>query len=160
MKRTLPWFVLALALSAGVVGCGPQYVRGTKIEYSAEKQAVADLVERYRVAVENRDSDMLRALASRNYYENASTTDDPADDYDYQGLVAVLSDLRNSIKEIKYEIDIKSIDVLPESAIVDYEYRSHYQFTTGEQDKWATAADKNRLTLRRESGEWRIVSGM
>jgi hypothetical protein len=162
MKMRTPWLwaAFALTLTATTTGCAPRYVRGTEIEYTEERQEVADVVEQYRKAVEQRDTDALRALASRTYYENASTTDDPSDDYDYQGFQAVLGDLKESIKEIKYEIDIKAIDVIEKSAMVDYEYRGAYQFTTGEQDKWATAADKNRLTLRLEDGRWRIVSGM
>lgn len=146
----------ALILSA----CGPSYVKGTKIEYTEQRQDVANVVERYRQAVEQRDGDALRALASRDYYENGSTTDDPKDDYDYNGLAKVLGDLQNSVKAVKYEIDVQDIQILGERAMVDYEYRSQYLYTVGEQDKWATATDKNRLTLRREDGRWRILRGM
>ncbi len=151
--------VLGLTL-LGVVGCGDRYVRGTDIEYTTERQELADLVERYRVAVEQRDTDALRALASRRYYENGSTTTDPSDDYDYRGLEQVFIDVQNMVKAVKYEIELQAIEVLGERATVDYAYRSQYLLTLGEQDKWATAADKNRLSFLREDGQWRIVSGM
>ncbi len=152
-------FVVSLAL-LGAVGCGPRYVKGTEIEYSDEKQALADVVERYRLAVEQRDTDALRALASRGYYENGSTTTDPSDDYDYRGLEQLLVDVQNTVKAVKYEIEIEAIDILGERATIDYAYRSQYLVTVGEQDKWATAADRNRLSMRMEDGRWRIVSGM
>ncbi len=152
-------FVVSLAL-LGAVGCGPRYVKGTEIEYSDEKQALADVVERYRVAVEQRDTDALRALASRGYYENGSTTTDPSDDYDYRGLEQLLVDVQNTVKAVKYDIEIEAIEILGERATVDYAYRSQYLVTVGEQDKWATAADRNRLSMRMEDGRWRIVSGM
>lgn len=158
------WMLLsALFLCAGLLattGCSPKYVKGTKVEYSEEKQALADVVERYRMAMETRDVEALRRLASRDYYENASTTTDPSDDYGYQGLERVFADIENTVKEVRYTIDIKSIDVLGDAATVDYEYTGQYLFTVGERDRWETVTDKNRLTLRREEGDWRIVNGM
>ncbi|MCA9540008.1 MAG: nuclear transport factor 2 family protein [Myxococcales bacterium] len=149
-----------LAFTLGAVGCTPSYVRGTNIAYTSEKQALADVVERYRQAVESRDAATLQALASNDYYENASTTTDPSDDYGTQGLAQVLTDLRNAVKEVRYDVDIKSIETLGETATVDYEYRGQYLFTVGERDRWETVSDQNRLTLRKEAGQWRILSGM
>ncbi len=159
LRKTMGWAVLGAALVA-TTGCGPKYVKGTKIEYSDDKQALADIVERYRLAMEQRDVEALRALASRDYYENGSTTTDPTDDYGYAGLEQVFSDLKNNVKEIRYEIDITSIAILGEAATVDFEYTGQYLFTVGERDRWETVTDKNRLTLRQEEGAWRIVNGM
>ncbi len=150
--------VLTLALTA--LGCAPTHVKGTEIEYTAERQAVADVLEHYRLAVEARDADALRGLASDRYYENGSTTGDPADDYDYRGLAQVLGDIKSLVKAAKYQIEIVAIEVVGESAYIDYEYRSQYLFAAGEADKWATSNDKNRIAMRLEKGEWRIVSGM
>ena len=122
---------------------------------------LVDLVERYRVAVEQRDVQALRKLASPRYYENGSTTNDPSDDYDYRGLEKVLSDLKSHVKDIKYDITIVDVQVLSdEIAQVDYDYRSQYRYTLGEQDRWETVDDRNRLTFRNEDGQWRILSGM
>ena len=40
------------------------------MKYGAEKQQLADVVEQYRQAVERRDADSLRKMASLNYYAN------------------------------------------------------------------------------------------
>ena len=151
---------LLIASVSSLAGCGSRYVKGTTVAYSAEKQELADLVERYRRAVESRDTDSLRKMASLNYYENGSTTTKAEDDYDFNGLQKVLADLKNQVKAVKYSISIKDIHVLGETARVDYEYKSQYLIAVGEQDRWATHGDKNRLTFRREEGEWRILAGM
>lgn len=151
-------FLFALLLVGGA--CSPAHVRGTEIEYTAERQEVADVVEEYRLAVEARDDAALQKLASERYYENGSTTSDPGDDYDYRGLKTILGDIKVIVKAIKYEIDINLIEVVGDSAYVDFDYRSQYLFQAGETDKWATSNDKNRISLRREKGEWRIISGM
>ena len=80
MNRLLrPVFLLL----AGTVlfACGPRYVTGTEIEYSDSKQEIANLVERYRVAMQQQDVAGLRSIASRDYYENGSTTTNADDDY-------------------------------------------------------------------------------
>jgi hypothetical protein len=151
---------LTALLLLAATGCGPRFVKGTEIEYTEEKQELADVVERYRVAVEQRDSDALRSLASRRYYENGSTTEDPSDDYDYRGLDKLLSELEQSVKAAKYAVEIKAIQILGEAANVDYTFTAQYLVTVGEQDRWSTAGDKNRLAFRRENGAWRIISGM
>lgn len=151
---------LAAALTVTAQACSPAYVRDTKIAYSVEKQEIADMIERYRVALEARDVNALRGLTSDGYYENASTTDDPSDDYDAQGLDEVFGKLKRQVKAVKYAIKINAIDILDNTAAVDVEYSGQYLFTYDERDRWSTHTDKNRITLRREEGGWRIVSGL
>lgn len=152
----------ALLLFTGLfaAGCGPAYIEGTKIEHTDEREEIAKLIERYRIAVEQRDADALRAMASNAYYENGSTTENPSDDYDFNGLSKVLDDIRSTVKRVRYEIDLTDIQVMEDTAIVDFDYRTQYLYVVGEQDRWETATDRNRLTFRRERGEWRIVSGL
>ncbi|MEZ4474560.1 MAG: hypothetical protein R3F60_27995 [bacterium] len=151
-------FALVLGLFSS--GCGPRYVKGTEIEYSSQKQELADLVERYRVALVQRDADALRAMVSRGYFENGSTTSDPSDDYNHDGLMKVLDDLKSEVKAVRYDIQIKDIAVYDQQATVDFEYESQYLIGVGDQDRWSNKSDKNRLTFRKEKDGWRIVSGM
>ena len=159
-QRSIAYLTILVTSLVFMVGCGQKYIKGTKIKFSKPKQELAQVVEQYRVAVEKRDVATLRKLASLNYYENGSTTTNPKDDYDYNGLEKVLADLKNTVRKVKYEITITDIEVFGKSARVEYEYRSQYLFANGEQDVWATAADKNRLELRKERGSWRILAGM
>ncbi len=152
--------ILLCSLTLLASACSPAHVRGTEITYTSERQELADVVEVYRVAVEARDAEKLKKLASKRYYENGSTTSDPGDDYDHRGLKTVLDDIKSIVKAVQYEIEIKAIEVVGDTGYVDYDYRSQYLFTAGEADKWATSNDKNRLSFRREDGKWRIVSGM
>ena len=140
--------------------CTPTYVGGTKVKFSQERQEVADVIYRYQQAIESLNLNALKQLVSDQYYENGSTTDDPSDDYDYQGLLNIFERDFAQVKAVKYKIMIKNIDVMKDSAAVDVEYSGQYQFMEKERDRWATAADKNRITLRREEGQWKIVSGL
>lgn len=142
-------------------GCTPAFVKGTEIDYTPERQEVADFIERYRVALEQRNFELLKDMVSSNYYENGSTTNDPSDDYDFSGLMKVLGQLKQSVKAVKYSIKISKIDVMETSAAVDVEYTGQYLFTQNERDRWETYADKNRLTLGKDKlGHWKIMSGL
>jgi hypothetical protein len=154
----------ALFLNATLIiflsACTPAYVSGTKIDFSPQKQEVADVIEKYRLAVEGRDMNFLKTLVSENYYENSSTTNDPKDDYDYQGLLKVLEKLGQQIKAVKYDIKIEKIEIMENIASVDFNYNGQYLFAIKESERWATQADKNRITLKKESGKWLIISGL
>ena len=152
--------ILLACVALSLAACNPAYISNTKIPFSPEKQEIANLIERYRVALEQRDAESLREMTSDGYYENASTTDDPSDDYDARGLSEVLTKLKRQVKAVKYSIKINQIEVLESTAAVDVEYTGQYSFTYDERDRWATYADKNRITLRREDGGWKIVSGL
>ena len=152
---------LCLLLGGVQFGCAPAYVRGTQIGYTPERQEVAQVIEIYRKAVEDRDVNTLKSLASEQYYENGSTTNNPGDDYDYSGLYGILEKLGTQVKAVKYSLTIKSINVLKDSAAIDVEYSGQFLYTVNEQDRWSTYADKNRITLKRDrQRKWRIVSGM
>jgi hypothetical protein len=164
MRRTLSLtslvFTSLFAISL-LAGCTPKYIRGTKIEYQPQKQEIADLIERYRVALESKDISTLNQIASDRYYENGSTTNDPSDDYDYAGLTQVLDQIDSQVKAVKYQLKITSIDILKNTASVDVDYTGQFLFTHNEQDRWSTHADKNRITLKRDpQGAWKIVSGL
>lgn len=155
-----PRLLLVPLLGVLLAACGPRYVKDTEIEYSAEKQALANLVERYRKAMASRDASTLKAMISRNYYENASTTSNPRDDYGYEGLVRLLEDLQSKVKEVRYAVSIKAIEVFESTATVDFDYEAQYLYQAGPEERWANRIDHNRLTFRKEDGQWRIISGL
>lgn len=153
--------LLCLMLSFGVMACTPAFVKGTDIEYSPERQEIADFIEKYRVAMEQRDFDALKDMVSSRYYENGSTTDDPSDDYDFTGFLKVAQDMKQRVKAVKYKIKLTQIDIMDESAAVDLEITGQYLITHQEQDRWETYADKNRVTLGKDKlGHWKVMSGL
>ena len=162
--RSIRFIILSTAIISSFIlmsACTPAFVRGTDIDYTPEKQEVAEFIERYRVALEQRNFDLLKDMVSSNYYENGSTTNDPSDDYDFSGLLNVLQQLQQSVKAVKYTIRIAKIDVMESSASLDLEYTGQYLFTQNDRDRWETSADKNRLTLAKDKlGHWKIMSGL
>ena len=101
---------------SGMWGCTPAFVKGTDIDYTPQRQEIADFVEKYRVALEQRDFDTLKDMVSSNYYENASTTDTPEDDYGFTGFLEWSQKMKASIKAVKYSLKLLKIEVMEKNA--------------------------------------------
>ncbi|MBM4320686.1 MAG: nuclear transport factor 2 family protein [Deltaproteobacteria bacterium] len=141
-------------------GCTPSLIPDTTVPDTAENREICQIMERYRRAMEQRDVDALRLLTSRRYFENASTTADPTDDWGYPELEKVLEELKTAVKMATYDIKITRIHIDGRTAEVDYEYTWNFQYTDGEQDSWTRKTDVNRLSLMKDGAEWKIVAGM
>lgn len=152
--------VLALALST-LAGCGTSYIANTTIPDTDENRSVWDRVMLYRKAVETRDADALLAMVSRQYYENAETTDDPTDDYGYDELRdIVIADFRDNVLDVQYRLLMRRIEVDDNRAYADFEYYYNFKYVEGGVTAWKPKNDFNRLEFARENGTWMIVGGL
>ncbi len=141
--------------------CGAALIEGTQVEDTPENRAIYDVVESYRLAMEERDSDRIAQLVSRKYYENASTTDTSEDDYGYDSLASsVIPKLRDNIKKVQYRIAIRRIGIEGMRAWAEYEYFSRFLYSEGGREEWITGNDFNRLDLVLEDGAWKISAGL
>ena len=124
--------------------CTTRYIEGTKIEDSDETREVIRTVELYRKAMEERDADMLIALASKRYFEKNGDSDS-ANNYDYEGLLQWLrSPEFRMIAALKMTIVYKSIvfNKKRDSVTVRYHYTSEFKLPAP-----ATAGGKDGKTV-------------
>lgn len=158
MARSL----LSLLLVAGVLaGCSPSTFPGTQIEDTEENREVWELLQRYRRNIEERDVADMRKMISRDYFENAATTDDTTDDYGYDKLMDdVLPILKDNIKRVKVELRVTDIKVGDKRAFATFEYIARFLYTEGGKEGWIASNDFNRLELVREDGVWKIADGL
>jgi glutamine synthetase type III len=153
--------ILILGVMVAVVGCAGALIPGHKVADTPANREIYEVVESYRDAMEKRDSDKIKSLASRHYFENASTTNQEKDDYGFDSLMdQVLPKLTDNIKSIRYRIQIRAITIHGNSATADYEYFWKFQYTEGGRENWSSSNDFNRLSMVREDGAWKIVAGM
>lgn len=143
-----------------MLGCAPALIPNTNVPDTPENREILDVMERYRHAMEQRDVDTLQRLASRRYFENASTTADPTDDWGFPELEAVLGEMKDAVKTATYDIKVTDIRIAGDTAEVDYEYTWNFQYTDGDQDSWTRKTDVNRLSLIKDGGQWKITAGM
>lgn len=141
--------------------CAPRNIEGTGVPDTGENRVIVDLVERYRLAVERRDTEGLREMMSRRYFENAGTTANPDDDYGYDQFESgVLPLLTQDVKSVQFNIYLRRIEFQGDRAFAEYEYYYKFYYVDGGKDRWAAKNDFARLEFVREDGVWRIAGGM
>lgn len=170
------------------LACATGRIPNTDVPDTSFNREIIAFCERYRRAVEARDTRTLLSLASPRYFEDGGT---PAgdDDYGYEGLRRLLDVWREEVKQVRYEIRYRRITVDPQDpnrVHVDYTYSGSYTLqarsrapeveaqrpslaidpvrgpVTSQEDNeaWYRRVADNRLELERSGNEWRIVAGM
>lgn len=158
-RATVLFTLCAVAL--GATACGTTYIGSTEIPDTEENRAIYERVMEYRQAIEDRDADKLRGMASRDYYENANTTDRSDDDYGHDFLTTtVMSELADNILDVNLRILMRRIEVDGDRATADYEYYYQYKYTEAGVTGWEQKNDFNRLEFVHEDGAWKIMGGL
>jgi hypothetical protein len=151
-------------LVTSIAACNADYIRGTMVEDTAENRQLVDLMDQYKQALENKDLKAILALASPKYYDNSGTPD-PKDDINFDGLEAFLNEHLSKIQAAQIDFFIQRIVEDEESegkTFIEYRYHSRYQIKmpSGEEQWHADPDVFDRLTLIKEGGAWRILSGL
>jgi hypothetical protein len=156
--KFLPLILGAVML---VTACGPQFIEGTEIEDTPNNRNIMLLVEAYRVSVEKKDAATLARLVSRDYFENAATTGQEADDYGYAELLTkVLPLLQDNIKEVQYKVTVQRIVVVGSTASAFLDYDLKFRYMEGELEGWSSKKDISRMDLVWEDDQWKIAAGL
>ncbi len=178
------WLVVVLVAVFGLsaAGCGPKFIPGTKIPDTPETKEVLRVVEKYRVAMENRDVDTLISLASPNYFEK-NGNNNSRDNYGYEGLVKVLRSYFKEVSKIKLVIIYKDVKFNKDKTRAQVFYHFILNFRKppekfeqkvvsqdGEmkvvdnfdEQRWYSKSDDNVMVLEKDkkTGKWLIVRGM
>jgi hypothetical protein len=161
VSAKFPAFFVTAALALAACGGSSSYVRGTKVEDSAENREIIQVCEDYRKAVERLDVDHLMVLASEKYYEDGGTPD-TADDYGYQGLQQVLQTRFRAAKAIRYAMEYRKIARRGNRATVEIYIDASFEFTSARGDIWHPVSNYNRLELEydQKRGKWLFLAGM
>jgi len=157
MQRN-PSLLLLFCLAA--VGCETKTIPNTRVEDTPENREIIDFIEKYRHAVEDRDSTGLLQMASRDYYDDMGT---PAgeDDVDYDTLKEGLDRLRNDVIAARYQISYRGLTYASqERVLVDLLYTGWFKVTTPDGPQWRRRLEPHRIVVAREDGHLRILSGM
>lgn len=155
--RGLAWLGIVM-LAAG--GCAARRIPGTDIEDNADTRAILNLLEKYRVAVEQKDTNTLLGLVSTSFKDNAGTAT-PDDDLDYQNLQKKLPQRFAKVDDVRLDVNIRKIDLNKDNgtASVIYYYNMSFRMPALS-TKLLTESEIKQMLLRREQGQWKIMSGV
>ena len=153
--------VLLVALLAAVGGgCATKNIPNTHVEDTEENHEIVDFMEKYRKAVEARDSAELLAITSEFYFDDMGT---PAgdDDVDYDALKLGLARLRAEVLAARYQISYRGVTYISnDRVLVDLLYTAWFKVDTLEGPQWRRRLEPHRVVLAREDHALKIISGM
>ena len=153
MSRIL--LFLALLPACAMINVIP----GTKVPDTKPNREILDVCEKYRHALEDRDSATLLTLAHPNYYEDSGTPKGD-DDYGYEGLKEVLAKRLAALKTVRYNIEYRKVAIEGHHASVDIRYDASFQLATEMGDRWERKQNDKRLELENDGKRWLIIAGM
>ncbi|HYO93403.1 MAG TPA: hypothetical protein VER33_02775 [Polyangiaceae bacterium] len=157
MRLPLLRFTASLVL---LLGCSKQYLPNTEIEETDLNRRVIDFCEKYRHAVERRNTALLLRLAHPSYYEDGGSVD-TSDDLDYAGLKDYLDSKFRDARAIRYEIRYRNVSLGRKDTIfIDYTYSASYKLPSATGEVWRRRVADNRLEIVPEGEAFRIVAGM
>lgn len=145
----------ALALSA----CSHSRIEGTNIEDSPTTRAILDVFNRYRQALEARDSTALLALAAPSYSDPGDAVHGVAPT-DHASLERKLQQDFSKVTGLRLEATIKDLAVEGDRARLDYFQVLRYAVATPGGERWKSESDDARMRFVKVSGEWKIASGL
>jgi hypothetical protein len=167
--------VLVVLFGGLLAGCGASLVETgdigdprwfqiapeANIPDTEENRAILSAINAYREAMSTLDTKAAQSFVATGYFENASSTDDPGDDYGNEMVPIVLEDyVDTAVQEIRYGIKVYELHREGGVVHVDYEYRWHFYYTLAGRNYWRSQHDVNRISLVQEEGQWRAVGGL
>lgn len=160
---TLSRSLAAIWLSLGMMAtaCGPAMIPNTHVEDTVFNREVLEVLEQYRVAINDQDVPALLRLAHPDYYDDNGTPS-TEDDVDYEMLVEKLGLWADRLEDVRYDIRYRDV-TLAESGrvVVDYTYTGRFKLVRADGDsRWSRRLDNNRIVLEKVDDAYRVLSGM
>jgi SnoaL-like domain len=151
---------LSVCAAMAWTGCTPSLIPGTDVRDTAQNREILDVVGTYRNALEARNVEGVMKLVSKGFFEDSGTPDG-SDDFDYNGLQAKLKTWAERTTTVRVAMEVKQITIDGARAKVRYYYDLNFLMPgPNNTPLWKRETDTKEMTLRRESGAWRIVSGV
>jgi hypothetical protein len=125
-----------------------------------DTRQILDVITAYGHALQEKNTEKVMALVSKDFFENSGT---PAgdDDYDCEGLKKKLVDWTAKVVAVRADLEVKNIVVQGDAARAPFFFEVNYQLKGADGALvWKRENDTKEMHLRRESGVWRVTSGI
>ena len=166
-RYTVSFFLLATLAAA--CGSPQRYIPGTRVIDTDANRDIIQVVEKYRMAVEQKDADALMLMASKQYWEDGGTVSGK-DDYGYEKLHEVLTGRFQKASDIRYSLRYMNVmRRCPHGADGNQGCRAYVDvlidasFTVTDARGEPVRRDKrdqNQLVLEWSGDSWKFLSGM
>jgi hypothetical protein len=138
--------------------CASKRIPGTELEDTDDTRAILAVMERYRSALEAKDSKAIQALVSESFRED-SGTETPDDDLTYANLGTHMANLFQALDNPKVELSVRRVNIQDEVATAIYYWNASWKMPSltnrGQSD-----SELEQMVLQKIDGQWKIVSGI
>lgn len=149
--------LVALSLCA----CTAKKIPGTDIDDTGETRLILDVMTKYRLALEARNSEDLKKLADENFRDDGGTAN-PDDDLDYATMSTKLPERLHRLDDVKVDISVRRVEFDEDQTNVKVTYTYSMSFRTPQySSKTQTETDIKQMFLHRVGAKnWKITSGI
>jgi hypothetical protein len=159
--RPIVFAILSLSLALAA-GCAPRRIPGTEIDDTDDTRAILDVMEKYRSAVEAKDTSGLLSLVSESFKDDFGTPN-PEDDKDYKKLRAWLPDFFARVDNPHVDLTVRKIEIIPAdktlTARAVFTYNSSFKLP-GLTSKPQSDSEIKEMWFARVGDAWKITSGI
>ncbi len=151
----------ALVIAFSLIACTPKKIPGTDIDDTGETRLILDVMTKYRLALEARNSEELKKLADESFHDDGGSAN-PDDDLDYATMSSKLPQRLQRLDDVKLDISVRKVEFDEEQTNVKVTYTYSMSFRTPQYSaKTQTETDIKQMYLHR-AGEknWKITSGI
>lgn len=154
-------FIALLLLLAVATGCAPRKIPGTDLDDTDDTRAVLDVLQKYRSAVEKKDTDTLVKLADETFRDDGGSAN-PDDDLDYASLGPKLTARLAKIANVKLDVTVRRIEFDDDSKLarVTYSYQISFNIPDYTQRTQSENDIKQMILKRVGEQDWKITSGI
>jgi hypothetical protein len=158
LARTLLSVCVVAALASG---CAARKIPGTDLDDNDDTRAILDVMERYRVAIEQKDSQALIGLVHESFKDDGGSTD-PEDDLSYKDLYTKLPQRLAQLDDIRLELNVKKIEFTEDlaGARATFTYTETFRMPKLSQKAQSETEIKQMIFKRVDHKVWKIVSGV
>lgn len=156
MRVLIPLLLLVVA-----TGCAPRKIPGTDLDDTDDTRAVLDVLQKYRSAVEKKDTDTIVKLADETFRDDGGSAN-PDDDLDYASLGPKLTARLAKIANVKLDVTVRRIEFDDDSkmARVTYSYQISFNIPEYTQRTQSENDIKQMILKRVGDQDWKIASGI
>lgn len=142
------------------VACAPRRIPGTEIPDTNDTRAILNVMEQYRAALEARDANAIQALVAKDFRETGGT-EDPSDDLTYANLPQRMQHLFQRVEQPRVEMNVRRIVINQEdmTATAIYYWNASWRMPALN-PRPQSDAELEQMVLRKQDGQWKIVSGI
>ena len=161
MRSNFVLRVLLASVFLALAACAPPKIPGTDLDDTGDTRAVLDVLQKYRSAVEKKDTDGLVKLIDESFHDDGGSAT-PEDDLDFSSIGPKISARLAKTTNLKLDRTVRRIEFDDDNRYARVTYSYQISFTMPDYTSRTQSENDIKQMLLKRVGEtdWKITSGI